>query len=67
VPNLRFKQDLVPGMGINVHFTPTVVGRYEITCAELCGLGHYKMRSFLDVMSADDFAKWLKDREAANQ
>jgi cytochrome c oxidase subunit 2 len=65
VPNLRFKQDLVPGMGINVHFTPIQVGHYEIACAELCGLGHYKMRSFLDVVSEDDFAKWLKDR--ANQ
>jgi cytochrome c oxidase subunit 2 len=66
VPNLRFKQDLVPGMAINVHFTPIETGRYEITCAELCGLGHYKMRSFMDVMSEDDYSKWLKDREAAN-
>ncbi|HEY6327837.1 MAG TPA: cytochrome c oxidase subunit II [Blastocatellia bacterium] len=65
VPNLRFKQDLVPGMGINVHFTPTVIGHYEIACAELCGLGHYKMKSFMDVMSEEDFAKWLKDRAPA--
>jgi cytochrome c oxidase subunit 2 len=63
VPNLRFKQDMVPGMGIDVHFTPTQTGRFEITCAELCGLGHYKMKTFLDVMSEDDFAKWLKEKE----
>jgi len=64
VPNLRFKQDLVPGMGINVHFTPTKTGRYEIACAELCGLGHYKMKSYMDVMSQEDYENWLKERAA---
>jgi cytochrome c oxidase subunit 2 len=67
VPNLRFKQDLVPGMAINVHFTPIEIGTYEITCAELCGLGHYKMQSSMHVVSEEDYAKWLKEREAALQ
>ena len=64
VPNLRFKQDLVPGMAINVHFTPTVPGHYELACAELCGAGHYKMKSYMDVLSEADFQKWMKDKEA---
>lgn len=59
VRELRIKQDLVPGMEIPIHFTATQTGRYEIACAELCGLGHYKMRAFLQVMAEEDFQKWL--------
>jgi cytochrome c oxidase subunit 2 len=65
VRELRLKQDLVPGMEIPIHFTATKVGRYEIACAELCGLGHYKMRAFFDVMSPEDFQKWLQSMAAA--
>lgn len=50
VPPLRFKQDLVPGLEIKVHFTPTKVGKYELACAELCGQLHYKMKSYLLVL-----------------
>lgn len=60
VRELRLKQDLVPGMEIPIHFTATQVGRYEIACAELCGLGHYKMRAFLEVKADEDFRKWLE-------
>jgi cytochrome c oxidase subunit 2 len=67
VRELRLKQDAVPGMEIHMHFTATVPGNYELACAELCGLGHYRMHSMLNVMSEADFEKWLKDQEAANQ
>lgn len=50
VPQLRFKQDLVPGMEIKVHFTANRVGKYELACAELCGQLHFKMRSFMLVV-----------------
>lgn len=63
VRELRLKQDAVPGMMIHVHFTPTRIGQYEIACAELCGLGHYKMRSFIDVLSEADYEKWLAERK----
>jgi cytochrome c oxidase subunit II len=59
VRELRLKQDLVPGMEIPVHFTPTRVGRYEIVCTQLCGLGHYKMRAFLQVATEEDFEHWM--------
>jgi cytochrome c oxidase subunit 2 len=62
VPQLRFKQDAVPGMKIQVHFTPIKEGRYEIACAELCGLGHHRMRAFLEVKSQADYEKWLKEK-----
>jgi cytochrome c oxidase subunit 2 len=67
VPSLRFKQDAVPGLAIHMHFTPTEVGEYEIPCAELCGLGHYKMHGMLHVVSQEDFDKWLAAREAEKQ
>jgi cytochrome c oxidase subunit 2 len=67
VRELRLKQDTVPGMEIHMHFTANVPGEYEIACAELCGLGHYRMHSMLTVLSEADFEKWLKDQEAANQ
>lgn len=55
VPQLRFKQDLVPGMNIHVHFTATKVGKYELACAELCGMNHYKMKSFMLVLPQNEF------------
>jgi cytochrome c oxidase subunit II len=67
VPAMRFKQDAVPGLEIHMHFTPTEVGDYEIACAELCGLGHYKMHGMLKVVSPEDFDKWLAAREAEKQ
>ena len=67
VPQMRFKQDAVPGLAIHMHFTPTEIGEYEIACAELCGLGHYKMHGMLHVVSQEDFDKWLATREAEKQ
>jgi cytochrome c oxidase subunit 2 len=61
VPGLRFKQDAVPGLQIPIHFIATKTGEFEIACAELCGLGHYKMRGKLTVMDEAGYEKWLKD------
>jgi cytochrome c oxidase subunit 2 len=67
VPSMRFKQDAVPGLAIHMHFTPTAIGDYEIACAELCGLGHYKMHGMLKVVSQADYDKWLAAREAEKE
>src|SRR6516225_1296343 len=67
VPAMRFKQDAVPGLAIRMHFTPISTGDYEIACAELCGLGHYKMHGMLRVVSQDEFDKWMAAREAEKQ
>jgi len=66
VRELRLEQDAVPGMVIPIHFTADRIGRYEIVCTQLCGLGHYKMRSFMDVVSESDYEQFLK-RQAAPQ
>jgi cytochrome c oxidase subunit II len=54
VPPLRFKQDLVPGMQIHVHFTVNRPGKYELACAELCGQLHFKMKSYLVVLPDEE-------------
>jgi len=62
VPELRIQQDILPGLEIPIHFTATKVGRYEIACTQLCGLGHYEMRAFLEVLPQDKFDEWLKEQ-----
>lgn len=64
VPELRIQQDFVPGLDLAVHFTATKVGRYEIVCTQLCGLGHYNMKAYLSVTSQEDFDDWLKKQAA---
>jgi cytochrome c oxidase subunit 2 len=64
LPNFRVKQDLLPGMTTEAWFVPTKVGEYEIACAELCGLGHYRMRGLLQVMEPADVDRWLAEQAA---
>jgi cytochrome c oxidase subunit 2 len=71
---MRVKQDSIPGMQIPVWFIPTVttadmrrnLGKadfeYEITCSQLCGLGHYRMRGVVIVETAEEFQKWMADQ-----
>ena len=59
VPQLRFKQDLVPGMTIPVHFTAIKPGKYELACAELCGMNHYKMKSYMLVLPDNEFRELI--------
>jgi cytochrome c oxidase subunit II len=60
VRELRMQEDFVPGLNIPLHFTATQVGKYEIVCTQLCGLGHYNMKAYLEVMSEADYEQWLK-------
>jgi len=55
LPNMRVKQDAVPGMTITIWFTPKETGNFEIACAEHCGLGHYRMRGRVHVVSGAAF------------
>ena len=75
VPEFRVKQDAIPGLTIPIWFVPNVTTaemrtrtgnpnfQYEIACAQLCGLGHYRMRGFVTVQSAEDFQKWIQAEE----
>ena len=65
LPQLRIKQDAVPGLTIPVWFDADRAGEYELACAELCGWGHYKMRGRVTVHETDEeFQKWIDDRLA---
>jgi cytochrome c oxidase subunit 2 len=62
IPAMRFKQDAVPGMEIHAHFKPVQTGTYEIACTQLCGLGHYRMRATVRVVSEEEFTRWLEQQ-----
>ena len=78
VPEFRVKQDAIPGFTIPMWFIPTVTTadmrtqtgnpefQYEIACAQLCGIGHARMRGFVTVQTADEFQKWLQEQITAN-
>ena len=64
VPELRLQQDFIPGLVIPLHFTATKVVKKEIVCTQLCGLGHYNMRAYMEVMPEKQFAQWMADQAA---
>lgn len=62
LPQMRIKQDALPGLTTPVWFDVDRSGRYELVCAELCGWGHYKMRATLTVYETQaDFDRWMGD------
>jgi cytochrome c oxidase subunit 2 len=67
LPNLRIKQDAVPGMKIPVWFKSTETGSYDIVCAELCGWGHYKMKGRVTFVPRSEFDRWLERKYAEQE
>lgn len=64
LPQMRVKQDAIPGLAQPVWFTPTETGEWEIACSQLCGLGHYRMRGFYTVESVSEYDAWLAEEAA---
>lgn len=62
IPNMRFKQDTLPGRRIEGWFKATKTGEFEIPCAELCGFGHSGMLGSLKVQSPTEYAAWTAQR-----
>ena len=60
IPEMRLKQNAVPGETIHIHFIPTTPGTYAILCTQVCGLGHYRMSATLRVLAPEEFAAWLE-------
>jgi cytochrome c oxidase subunit 2 len=67
VPEFRLKSDAVPGLTTKIRLTPNRVGRYQVVCAELCGIGHAAMRQNVRVVPQDEFDSWLEDQQQAAQ
>jgi cytochrome c oxidase subunit II len=63
VPLFRTKQDLIPGFTAYTQFTVTEQGEFELACAELCGLGHYRMQGKVIAQSEEDLEQWLAEQE----
>ena len=59
VTEFRVKMDLVPGTDTFLWLTPTVEGRFEVLCEELCGIAHHTMRGAVIVEQQEDFESWL--------
>ena len=59
---MRVKQDAIPGLSIPLYFTPIRTGDWEIACAQLCGVGHYRMRGYFTVHTAESYAAWLAEQ-----
>lgn len=65
LPYMRVKQDAIPGMEVPVHFTPVKTSgneTWEIACAQLCGLGHYRMKGQYHVRTKAEFDKWMAEQ-----
>lgn len=66
LPEFRVKQDVVPGMETYVWFEATRTGEFTLGCAELCGLGHYRMRGTVFVHTPEEFQQWMATEAAAS-
>jgi cytochrome c oxidase subunit 2 len=65
IPSMRLKMDAVPGITTNFRVTPSRLGRYDVVCAELCGIGHTTMRQFTQVVEEQEFEDWVAEQEPA--
>lgn len=63
IAEMRTQMNAVPGKTTYASFTPTKLGTYELQCAQLCGLGHYRMKAAVRVVTPDQFEAWLAEQE----
>jgi len=61
---MRVTQDAIPGMRVPIWFKPTKPGRYQINCAQLCGVSHSAMADGILVVDENQeaFDKWLASK-----
>jgi cytochrome c oxidase subunit 2 len=67
MPTMRVKQDAIPGTTVPVWFEAKETGEFEITCAQLCGLGHYRMKGFFKVETPEEFTSWLAEQAKSSE
>lgn len=67
LPNLRLKQDVVPGMEQYMWFKARETGQFDIVCAELCGWGHYRMKGRVTFEPRAAYDKWLDEKHAEQE
>jgi cytochrome c oxidase subunit 2 len=67
LPEMRVKQDAVPGQEIRAWFEAVQPGDYTLGCAELCGTGHTTMNGTLTVHTQADYDTWVAGQVAQQQ
>jgi cytochrome c oxidase subunit 2 len=67
VPQFRGKMDMLPGSVTYYWFEPTKTGKFEVLCAEFCGIGHYAMRSMVIVDEEKKYNEWLAKQKSYEQ
>lgn len=67
LPEMRVKQDAVPGQEMRVWFEATAPGQYTLGCAELCGTGHTTMNGILMVHTQQDYDNWVASQVGQQQ
>jgi cytochrome c oxidase subunit II len=65
IPEMRVKQDLVPGNPTHIRFTPILTGDFKVRCAELCGRSHWSMESPVRIVEQAEYDQWVADQLAA--
>jgi cytochrome c oxidase subunit 2 len=63
VPEFRLKSDAVPGITTKIRVTPSRLGKYDVVCAELCGIGHSTMRQDVEVLRRTDYEAWVAKKK----
>ena len=67
VPSFGIKQDAIPGFVRDTWFRAEKVGDFYGQCAELCGKEHAYMPIHVKVLSAEDYTKWVAERQKEMQ
>ncbi len=65
IPVMRLTQDAIPGLEIAVWYQATDTGKFQVGCAQLCGLGHYEMKADFVIHSPEGYQAWLDEEHAA--
>jgi len=66
VPVFRIKQDAIPGRTITGWFEPTIVGEFDMQCAEICGIGHGVMASRIFIEDQQAHTDWIQSASVAS-
>jgi cytochrome c oxidase subunit 2 len=66
VPAFRMKHDVVPGRYYTIWFESNAPGRYDIECAEYCGVSHSRMLGQVEVLAPDAYGRWLEGHPPAD-
>jgi cytochrome c oxidase subunit 2 len=67
IPEMRIKHDAIPGTSVPIWFQATQTGNFEIACAQLCGLGHYRMRGYVTIHTPEEYKAWIDEQVKAMQ